>query len=196
MIDYKFKADVIAKGIDKDIKKVDRANYVMYRDGIMPSPYINNLYIDLVFKHGQKAIDEARKINQASYHRTSRLQNRIAKFLSMGTCKFLTLEFKQETLDHTSKETRRKYVSTFLKSVSDYYVANIDYGEKKGREHYHAVVVADYVNLDSWIYGFKSALTIHLPNSDVKLPKYINKLTNHAIKDTTRGNRCIYSRYK
>ena len=91
-------------------------------------------------------------------------------------------------------ETRRRYVRHFL---DDYgaYVANIDFGAKNGREHYHAILQCSSVDCSLWRYGnldFKRVLT---PNSQA-ISKYISKLTNHALKETTKGFNIIYSRWR
>jgi hypothetical protein len=137
---------------------------------------------------------EAERINLAYYARVKRLKNRISEMLSQGRCYFLTLTFSDDTLDKTSEQTRRKYVTLFLKTLTDTYVANVDYGSQNGREHYHAVVLADSVNMTGWDrYGFSKAQKIASEADYVPVAKYISKLTNHAVKATTRGCRAIYS---
>lgn len=142
---------------------------------------------------------EARKINHAYYHRSVRLKNRLEKFFNKGNCIFLTLTFNDIALKKLSAYTRKKYVKTYLKSCSNDYVANIDYGGKGGREHYHAVVVANKVNNKLWndlTFGsnvnFEKCRTN--VNDKTRLSKYVAKLTNHAIKETTKRNAIIYSR--
>lgn len=137
---------------------------------------------------------EARKINNCYYHRSLRLKNRITNYLKKGQCIFLTLTFTDKTLNNTSSETRKKYVKNYLKSCSDYYIANIDFGGKNDREHYHAIVVADKVNYSKWHkYGALKGQKINGRACEVKLSKYVSKLTNHAIKETTKRNVIIYS---
>jgi hypothetical protein len=139
---------------------------------------------------------EAERINNAYYARVRRLKVRIAHLLSLGTCFFLTLTFNNDTLSITSADTRRKYVTRFLKSISTDYVGNIDFGSKNGREHYHAVVLCSVApDMSSWdCYGFSNAKVIVSSEDFVPVAKYISKLTNHAVKATTKGCRAIYSR--
>lgn len=115
---------------------------------------------------------------------------------------FGTLTFTNEVLDKTSAETRRKYVSRYLKSVSNSYIANIDYGDKvknpqsNEREHYHCLIAVDAVP-DAWEYGFCKFLVVPKEELDCKrVSKYIAKLTNHAMKveKTGKAKRIIYSR--
>ena len=107
----------------------------------------------------------------------------------------LTLAFKSETFETTTEETRRLYVSRFLKSVSPHYVANIDYGKQNGREHYHAIVVGTDIDYSKWHkYGAIKGIKIRKGSNPLQLSKYINKLSLHACKSTTRGKKLIYSR--
>lgn len=195
MIDYKLKAEVLKTDCVRRVKRMDQANYNLCVNGIVPKFDIDDEFINLCFQFGGKYIKESRKINNASYRRVERLNERITTYLSKGQCIFLTLEFSPQTMQNTSAETRRKYVARYLKDVSDYYVANIDYGGKRGREHYHAVVVADWVD-HKWEYGYMLRQLIHRTNSNILLSKYISKLTNHAIKETTKRQVYIYSRNK
>ena len=57
---------------------------------------------------------------------------------------FCTLTFGPEILASTTAETRAIYVKRFLKATFGAYVANLDYGGKNGREHYHAVAFLPY----------------------------------------------------
>lgn len=137
---------------------------------------------------------EAEKINLAYYARVKRLKNRIAAMLLSGQCYFLTLTFTDDVLQSTTDKTRRRYVTRFLKSQSDIYCANIDYGTQNGREHYHAVVKADTIDMTPWDkLGFSNAKKIASADDYAPIAKYISKLTNHAIKATTRGTRAIYN---
>lgn len=138
-------------------------------------------------------------INKAKRERSKRLSKKIDKMLVVGDCVFLTLTFKPEVLESTSEATRKRYVTRYLKTQSDHYCANIDYGKENEREHYHAVVFGNSVDMTPWTdkYGFAFAERIKY-NGDVstsdKLAKYVSKLTNHAIKNTARNNKVIYSK--
>ena len=139
---------------------------------------------------------EAYRVNDASYHRTKRLKTKIKAMITSGSCIFLTLTFTNKVLDTTSQDTRKQYIKRALKSMSDIYIANIDYGSKKEREHYHAIVLADRVDHNTWKYGNIDFERVRVEQEDspVKIAKYITKLTNHAIKETVKQNRLIYSR--
>lgn len=131
-----------------------------------------------------------------NYHnRNIRLSKRIELILNVdiNDNAFITLTFNDASLNNLSYSTRRKRVREFLKSQCALYVANIDFGKKNGREHYHAVV-SNRVDPSLWAYGSCNAIKITRYNSKA-LAKYVNKLTNHALKDTAnKGASIIYSK--
>lgn len=137
---------------------------------------------------------EAEKINTAFYSRVRRLKKKIAKMLENGNCIFLTFTFTDDILQKTNADTRRQKVRRFLSQYNCEYVANIDFGAKNGREHYHALIQTDKVDYNSYDYGALNGEKVRSTNDFVKLAKYISKLTNHAIKDTAKGSRIIYNR--
>ena len=137
---------------------------------------------------------EAEKVLLADRARSTRLKRRILKYMGMGDCVFLTLTFRDDVLECTSADTRRQYVLKYLKSCSNYYVANIDFGSQNEREHYHAIVVTDHVDMSKWFYGFSYAEKIIKSSDSLRLAHYLNKLVNHAVKETCRRCHIIYSR--
>ncbi len=146
-------------------------------------------------QYGSTTLKIANNLNHAFYKRVARLKERIKEAVESGKAWFITITFDPETLEHTNEKTRRVYVSRWLKTLSPFYVANIDYGETTGREHYHAVITSDQRPPKSWTYGFVDILKVKTTETDTKrISKYISKLTNHAIKHTTKGKRIIYSR--
>jgi hypothetical protein len=149
--------------------------------------------------YGSERVNSAYKANKARYERSKRVRNRSKKCIEDGKAIFLTLTFNDKVLANTSVETRRRYVSRFLKSQTTLYIANIDFGKKKGREHYHAIVVAQKVDLSSWRrFGNINCRRIRTSDKDLfRTSKYLTKLTSHAIKETTGHKyRILYSRKK
>ena len=142
----------------------------------------------------EEYFEECMKIIKADYQRRKRLKERITSMLNIGQCLFLTLTFTDTVLENTQQHIRRKYVAKFLKANSKCYVANIDYGDTTEREHYHAVILCDYLSYDSWSYGFSFVESINRYASEDKLACYISKLTNHAIKESAKRCSLIYSR--
>lgn len=227
-VDYNFKSYVIKEDYPRLANLIDKAIYYQRRleeDGIpIPDNVMNidtaNYWRCLLIEQHPKEYEEAQKINRARYERIRRLQNSITHILTnYSNVTFLTLTFSDKTLKTTSADTRRRYVSRVLKAYNVDYVANIDFGKKNGREHYHAVLGCQFDN-NTWVYGHslcewvqkdgdfsnkkipkryegltKEELTEQLQKDNKKrLSKYISKLTNHAIKETCRSSRIICSR--
>lgn len=145
-----------------------------------------------------KEYKECKKINHSSFERTKRLKDRIEKMLKSGPCLFLTLTFSDTTLQTSTLKQRRVMVSRYLKTFNARYVANIDYGKLNHREHYHAIIATDKVDYMLWRkYGSINGEKIRnkdITSDKTKLAKYICKLSNHAIKETTKRSVLIYSR--
>ena len=206
-IDYKYKSSILKTDLCKRISAIDKKTYLNAQEGVIQDYELDNTYFDLLLQYGFKDITEARKINKASYSRVKRLKNRVANMLTKGHCIFATFNFNDDILNNTNEDTRRQYVRRYLKQFNCDYVANIDFGsdkdyvDRKGntrkatsREHYHALICIDRLPLN-WSYGYQFLEHVRLKDKcDVKLSKYISKLTNHAIKETTRRSCLIYSR--
>lgn len=142
-----------------------------------------------------KELKECSKINHASFERVKRLKNRVADILTSGESSFITLTFTNKVFETTNQETRRRYVARWCKSFGVPYVANIDFGKNTDREHYHCVLGCLPPN-KSWSYGFMDIERIKTNNETniICLSKYVSKLANHCIKETTKRNALIYSR--
>lgn len=161
---------------------------------------------DYMKEYNEKQWHEAYKINNASYRRKNRLAKRIGNIIKYGQLKgyyaiFCTLTFNDKMLEDTTRQTRRRYVSRFFDSQSCFdYVANIDFGGDFGREHYHAIVLVDHkIKAEDWYKIAKNSFAFFnvvkdYKDSDIRLAKYISKITNHAIKETTKQCRLIYKK--
>lgn len=193
---YELKADAISNGfcrINKDISKAIY-NHDYNKNLLTPYSYEEALEIN-EFLQSDELYKEAVRVNFASYKRKTRLQDRISDMLMSGDTLFLTLTFTNEVLENTSAETRRRYVTRVLKKFNCNYVANIDYGKETEREHYHCVISISHLPKNFWPYGFCKIEKVRNCSGDsARLAKYISKLTNHAIKETCKQNRIIYSR--
>ena len=193
-IDYVYKSKILNTDLCKKIGKIDAKTYLNSLDGIVHDSELDNQYFDLLMQYKYDDIQEARKINKASYNRFKRLKDRILDFISKGRCIFATLTFRDDVFSNTNFATRRKYVSRYLKSISDYYIANVDFGSETEREHYHAIILKDFIT-DKWEYGFTWFEIIRTNKFASKnLSNYVSKLTNHSIKETTKRYALIYSR--
>ena len=201
---YEFKAKVIASGLPKLRCEWNISEYRFHNcliNGEKPDPRLlasvsNCRLLDEIYREEcPEEWAEAEKINHASFCRAVRLKKRITEIFESGPCVFLTLTFTDFVLSRTSPETRRAYVKRFLTALGAVYVANKDFGEKKGREHYHALVATDKVNPKLWKYGAINIKRVNTTDLDkTRIAKYISKLTNHAIKATTKRSVLMYSR--
>lgn len=210
LIDYAFKSYVLKEHNDllqkaKQSRKLDYAINEYRQNGVlMPILERSNdvlttteLFNECINNGLDKEFFEVLKINDASYKRTQRLRKRIEDMLVSGPCVFLTLTFNDDTLATTTEKQRRVAVSRYLKQYQTMYVANIDFGSDNHREHYHAVISCDKVDYSTWRYGAINGERIRNRNIETdkqKLAKYICKLSNHAIKETTRRCSLLYSR--
>lgn len=201
MPDYAKKADVIRSGLCITEKQVSRAFYAQHvldtTGEYVYSEMDTQRAEELQLFHRMFNLEnweEARRINHASRARIQRLKRRISAMLKNGECLFLTLTFTDEVLRKTTEDTRRQAVRRYLKSFGVPYVANIDYGKKNGREHYHAVIQTEHVDYSAYTYGAINGEKIHSAEDYVKLSKYVAKLTNHAIKQTNKRQVIIYSK--
>ena len=211
-VDYAFKSKVLNEHVDL-LQKAKKASLLTYainqyeENGVLMHclthsngdfTTLNNLYFECLEKGLKEEFYEALKINKASYERTNRLKKRVADMLLSGDCLFLTLTFTDDTLNTTSADTRRQYVRKYLISCNCQYVANIDFGAQNHREHYHALVNIGSIDFTTW-HKYGAILAERVRNRSIerdktRLSKYICKLSNHAIKETTKRSALIYSR--
>ena len=156
-------------------------------------------------------------INDAYYHRLGRLQNRVERMCNIGCC-FLTLTFDEVQLGIHSPEILRKRVQQYLNGFDVPYIANVDYGALNGRLHYHAVICAplEQLSLEPWKRGYcyyeevgsnrvfrvdkgiyersRKRRDDTPEDNGARTSRYMNKLTNHALKETARGSNIMYCR--
>ena len=203
--DYKFKSEVIQLNGCTDILKirsqVDYASYLRYygkSEALSPIPYSTADFFYMYFStYYPKEWEEAAKINHAFYERTKRLRGKLHYLLTHYECAFLTLTFNDDHLLSNSDNSLRQYVSRFLNTLECPYIANKDYGKENGRLHYHAVVACVPTNdkMSIYTYGFYNVLPVRDSSDDeLRLAKYVSKLSNHAIKETTKRSVLLYSR--
>lgn len=205
-IDYELKSRLIGSFMLEDYKKVSKSLYNEYVEKVLGvvSDNEHDMYITkakelwhMYNKLYPKEWKECARISNAHRNRVLRLKKRIADILLFGDCIFLTFTFTDETFNRRNADSRKQAVKKYLTSLDCPYVANIDFGKKNGREHYHAVVGIDKVDYSKWKYGALNGLKIRNQTEDLtRIAKYIAKLTNHAIKETTKRSVIMYSRKK
>lgn len=200
---YKDKIDNLKVSVLNSYKydlylKTRLANYSMYCSSHFKDKTFNEklrFYYDY-YLPSDLSYDEiiaCEKIYNSFRKRQGRLRKRIENMITNNNCLFLTLTFTDDVLNSTSFETRKKYVLRFLNNLNCAFVGNVDYGSENGREHYHCVVAIDNVSCNDWHYGAINFKRIINKNS-LALAKYVAKLTNHALKESTNNARIIYSR--
>lgn len=175
MIDYSLEANLI---------DYNKSRYKAFKDGVSFEEY----------KPYQKIIN-------ARYCKSSRIKKRLVYLIThFDYLFFCTFTFDDLLLSKCDR-TKRDYIKYTLNNFSSdiHYILNVDYGKKNEREHYHCIVATNF-NLDLRKYlkenyrCFTSCDRIGTSSNDIKrLSKYINKLTNHCIKNTTKNKRIVYN---
>lgn len=201
MPDYKLKSEILKEGqMLYDYNRVSKSVYSFVYDREFPNAlqYSTALELSAYYRENNPIKwKECERISHAHCSRVVRLKKKISEMVFNSDCVFLTFTFTDYSLQHNNERSRRKAVTSFLNDLNVPYVANIDFGKKNHREHYHAVVAVDKVDYSKWTYGAINGQIIRNNTDDIaRLSKYVAKLTNHAIKETTKRNAAIYSRKK
>lgn len=196
----------------KEIRRIRRIIYLYssqfdrenMRNLISKEQYDNALDCYLNFSKLDKYLE---RLIIYDNQKSSRLNKRVEKMLNeFRVPVFFTITFTDEVLESTSSEFRRNEVKKWLKENCEDYVANIDFGDSEKyfddlgiirqgthREHYHAIT-SNIINGDTWLYGFAYGEVIKRSSDSKAMSKYLCKLTNHALKRSTKFNRVIYCR--
>lgn len=190
-LDYSYKSILLKKESVDLLKSVNRVERELaIHDHWNDYKLRNWLYNSI----GCCGVLESIRIENAYRHKLNRLEKRISRIINNTefAC-FVTFTFDEKHIN-SNDESKRKYVRRWLKKYCTDYVANVDYGEKNGRIHYHAVVSADSkFDCHTWSYGAIKFKTI-IRNDTKKLSQYVNKLTNHALKESATRQVLIYKR--
>lgn len=155
--------------------------------------------------YSEDAIKCIKSVINGKSAKKRRIEERFYAVAVSGNALFITLTFNNKALATTTEETRRRLAARFLKSQCCNYVANIDFGDKSKnpdsneREHYHALAMpldGDSIQFDDWYkYGAIKVERVRTSAKDcIKVSKYVAKLGYHALKDSTKLPRLIWSR--
>ena len=198
MADFELQKFVIDSGLYKRYAKARRISYLQELGEDLHGENLQGFERWLAENHNENwfhIVQVCERVSNTSYQRIKRLKERIKALTSQGECLFLTLTFNDDTLTSTSEKARRSLVHHYLKSFSSDFIANVDYGKENEREHYHAVILASKVDYTLWhSFGAIRGEKVHLRgNTEAKVARYIDKLSLHALKDTTYRNRLLYS---
>lgn len=205
MVDFLPKEDLKAFVLDNDLDvEYSRAHKEVFKSGSL-SPLMRFMVM-----YGEDITKTAQNISHARLKRALRCRQKIGSLVLSGDAYFLTLTFNDATLGRSDAQHRRRYVQRFLKRIAPFFVANVDYGDKKKnpdsneREHYHALIGCyDIPDMSYWVknYGFAKVRKVGDTEKDLKkVSKYTAKLSAHALKASTSNDgkvscpRLIYSR--
>lgn len=162
-----------------------------------------NKYRLYCFRNGieYKKNEEYERILSARYMKVSRIKKRIiylfTRYKYNYFCTFTFDDINIKKSDRTKRDMIKHALLDFDENIK--IILNIDFGKKTEREHYHAIVSTNCMcNLDTFLHfrynNFCSAEKIIINGLSIKkVSKYINKLSNHATKESTRRSRLYYN---
>lgn len=171
-----------------------------FENGLDEKPFLDAIAVArserdaFIFSVGEAEYQTLRDELSRKYHKTARVRSRLRKFFASGEeVYFLTFTFTDSVLESTSADTRKQYVRKWLSSHCLDYVANVDFGKKNNREHYHAVALcSSRPDMSDWLSrcgGFKCRrVSKDNPVYVKRVPQYINKLSNHSTKNFSKSN--------
>lgn len=160
----------------------------------------------------EKNLDLERKLN-SHYQKVSRTKKRFIYLLArFKFIYFVTFTFNDTLMDKCDR-VKKDCIKDCLNSFSDdiHFILNRDYGKLNDREHFHCLVatnsdkdILNHINNNYFVYdecnrqwikgGIVWVQRVVINKKSLKsLPKYINKLSNHATKSTTKSSRVYYN---
>lgn len=210
---YTFKAQCLT--LDEEYHIIDKLSslhhlaFQLANEDITYTDWYNDSFRiyceDYLSKFDSNVITECEKILHADLQRKTRLRKKIQTMFDIcSVVIFVTLTFSDIALERSTPEYRRDLVSGWFKACCPEdiyipYIANIDFGKENGREHYHGLIGCRVPKsqLEFWqcTYGSIKLETVRISVADkYRLSSYVSKMTNHAIKETTKRSHLIYSR--
>lgn len=154
-------------------------------------PYLNGYY-EYIENTDQCILNACYRLYESKRKRAYRLRKRIESSFDLHNAIFLTLTFDDFHLDNFTLDDRRKFIIDYLTSLECPCVANIDFGDVNGREHYHALVSRDSVEHNSYNLGAINFKRVTNSDHFEILSKYLSKLIYHQIKSSTQLKNIIY----
>ena len=155
------------------------------------------------FKEGSidnfELVDEYEKILNARYCKVSRVKKRLLFLLT--NCDyvwFITFTFDNKRIGLSTKR-KRELIRSVLNTHDFLYILNVDYGKTTEREHYHCVLGTNWdMDINQFIQNAYPCFSLSIQckkglNDYKRLSKYINKLTNHCLKASTKKQRLVYN---
>lgn len=139
--------------------------------------------------------------------RKKRCKKKVSQLINYSLSKGLKPVFATFTISPEYYNKSLNYyllrLKRLLKNNFDKYIINVDYGLLNERLHFHCVLSDTIKDLSKWSkdmafwgIGAINCEKIRVNNKTVlfKINNYLNKLSNHALKDTTKQTKLIYSR--
>lgn len=156
--------------------------YLSFREGVYLEP-----------------IKEYEKVLKARYQKCSRIKRRFVYLLTRSDYVwFCTFTFDNYYIDKSDR-TKRDLIKSVIDTHDFKFILNIDYGKKTEREHYHCIIGTSIdFDVNQFIQDKYPCHCLAIQckkgiNDFKRLSKYINKLTNHCIKATTKRQRMLYN---
>lgn len=146
----------------------------------------------------RKFVRASHSLQSGRWDKQHRLKERIERMLGEGYTTFVTLTWNDDALATNKASTRKAFVRQALNVASRYFVANIDFGKRTAREHYHAVCLdldCEEIKRIWKPFGFLKIERV-IPSTEGSLALYIDKLCNHALKESAGWQRLMYCRTK
>lgn len=146
----------------------------------------------------RKFIRASHSLVSSRWDKQHRLKERIQRMLGEGNTTFLTLTWNDSALASNKSSTRKAFVRQALNATTRYYIANIDFGKTTSREHYHAVCLeldCEEIRKIWKPFGYIKIERV-IPSTEGSLALYIDKLCNHALKESAGWQRLMYCRQR
>lgn len=166
----------------KELIEYNHRRYLSFKEGI---PFEENI--------------EFEKKLQARYQKVNRIKKRLIYLLvRYKYIWFCTFTFDNYYIEKSTR-TKRDLIKSVINTHDFKYILNIDYGKKTEREHYHCIIATNtQMDVNQYFQSFYPCFSLAIPckkgeRDYVRLSKYINKLTNHCIKATTKRQRILYN---
>lgn len=156
----------------------------------------------LVIKYGEWAFIQGCKAVHNAYMRTTRVRQRIRLMReNFEKLYFVTFTINDEYINTFTDDLKlgMDIVKKVLNCCSSVWVFNSDYGDKRGRLHFHACCPCDLADSSDlqclWHFGIVDVKKVGFDDSDErKIARYQTKLARHAVKQS--AFKVCYSRLK
>lgn len=160
-----------------------------------------NRYRFLCFKNGVDYVEikELERSLNSRVQKCNRIKRRLVYLLTrFDYIWFITFTFDNHYINKSDR-TKRDLMKNVLNQYDFKYILNIDYGKQTEREHYHCILGTNHnIDINTLIKEqypcFSLSIQCKKGRGDyIRLSKYINKLSNHCIKATTKNRRMLYN---